>query len=318
MWKYVIVGFQEEYFKYCFAEKRNDSKYLFLNNSMGNGVVSKIQKICCSEIINKYIRIPLKEIWMNDYTEYGFDKEDKICFVFSKTQSWLLSYKDGKYIKILRGLYPKCKIVIYLADLIATYYEFDIKFFKKVCDYVISYDKNDCLKYKLIHCELPYYRCEILEESEIEEFDVFFCGRAKNRINKIYAIYDYLVENNFTCVFYVTDVKKEYVDKSKNIIYNKKISYEQYLRLLKKSRILIEIIQNNSAGNTLRMKEALSYSKVLVTNNIELNLKERDDQVFIYSNVNQIDIEKLRNGMYKSFLKKDDNDFYIILEKLCN
>ncbi len=314
MWKYLMIGFDKDYFNYCFAEMKNDDNYVFLNNTMGSGFLSKLQKICCTEVVNKKFEVPFKQLWMNSYKTILKDT-DNVCFVFSKSQSWLLSYKNGYYIDKLRKLYPNCKIMLYLADIISTYYKFDVDFFKNICDYVITYDKSDSEKYGILYCPMAYAKIDGLEDNI--ENDVFFCGKAKDRLEDIYDIYDVLNSNGLKCDFYVTDVPKEKIKESYNIHYNEKISYKEYLNHVAKAKGIIEVIQKNSSVATLRFKEALAYGKVLITNNENIETNYNKKQIYVYSNLKEIDIDSISESLNLKFSSCKFDELYYFLEKLC-
>ncbi|WP_175475078.1 hypothetical protein [Butyrivibrio sp. ob235] len=285
---------------------------------MGNGVLSKIQDVCVSELVNKYINIPLKHIWMNDYSKWLKYCEYDICFVFSKTQSWLLYYSNGIYIDYLRKKYPTCKIVLYLGDLISSYYKFDVNFFINKCDYVISYDSEDARKYHLLYAPLPYSEVDISNDDGIPEFDVFFCGKAKDRLDKIYELYDYLISSGMTVRFFVTGVDNKCQCRT-DIVFNKKMNYSRYLQYMKKSKAIVEIRQRESVGDTLRVKEALTYGKLLITDNIEINTREyyNPNQIYIYTRKTGINLEKFKDNKKLNFETVIFDELYMMLHEIC-
>ncbi len=316
----VFIGFQHSYSKVCLE------KYIRLENNFyyagtgRNGFTNKIQKLHCCEFINKYIDLPFKSIWFNDFSELNLASRDKICFVFSKSQSWLLQYKDGLYIKKLKKIYPNCKIILYLWDLISSYYKFNVTFFKEKCDSILTYDQGDAEKYGLIYCPTPYSKIAISNNTQIEAFDVYFCGKAKNRLNELLEIYDYLERNNLSCRFFITGVPKKKQKYKKSIIYNKKISYYHNLQYLQKAKFVLDVVQKGSKGDTLRIKEAVTYGKKIITNNTEVknNTYYSENSICIFERVSDISREFLDDYHKCTYKNYEFNEFEKILDMICN
>lgn len=292
----IFIGFQHEYSQICL------SKYLMLKNNylyegMGASFFeNKIQKLHCCESVNKYIDLPAKSIWFRNFSELNLNTQNNICFIFSKSQSWLLHYKDGMYIRQLKKNYPNSKIILYLWDLISTYYEFDISFFKKNCDAIFTYDSGDAKQYSLIYCPLPYSSIIVTDNPQIKEMDIYFCGAAKNRLQDLYHIYDLLCERNLRCCFRITGVPKKQQRMEKGIIYNKPISYYENLQYVQKAGCLLDVIQKNSNGETLRVKEAIAYRKKLLTNNSQIKFRNfyNENQISIFDDYNNINLDFLQ------------------------
>lgn len=315
----IFIGFQYEYSKICLA------RYLSLKNNYlyeGTGknfFENKLQKVHCCETVNKYIDMPYKSIWFNDFSQLKLNVRDDVCFIFSKSQSWLLQYKNGEYINFLRKKYPNCKIVLYLVDLISSYYRFDISFFIEVCDAVISYDVGDAEKYGLVYCPLPYSKITIKDNPKIKEFDVYFCGKAKNRLNDIYNIYEYLIQYKLNCRFFITGVPKN-EQKYKDITYNKKISYYKNLQYIQKAKYILDIIQKGSKGETLRIKEAVVYGKKIITNNEDIINKAyyTPENICVYKSPNDISANFLNKFQPVKYKTECFDKLDAILAQICN
>lgn len=281
MKKILFIGFQHVYSRVCLS-KYIQAENVFFYEGTGKGKLTcRLQKIHCCESVNKIIDLPLKSVWFNNFSNARISADDDIYFIFSKSQSWLLQYKNGQYINQLKRKYPKCKIILYLWDLISSYYKFDVCFFKEKCDLVLTYDLGDSQKYEIIYCPTPYSPVKIIDDSNIKQFDVYFCGKAKNRLNDIFEVYMYLKNNNMKCKFFITDVPRKQQRFKEDITYNKRISYYQNLQYLQKSRIVLDIVQKGSKGDTLRIKEAVTYGKKIITNNLEV----RNNPYYVINNI---------------------------------
>lgn len=319
MQTYIFIGFQYAYSKVCltrYLHKENNFYYMGTGN---NVLTNKIQKLHCCEFVNKYIDLPFKSIWFNDFSELGLDSKEEICFVFSKSQSWLLKYRDGLYIKKLKSQYSNCKVVLYLWDLISSYYKFDVDFFKSRCDTILTYDLGDSQKYQLTYCPVPYSKIDVEEDPKIEEFDVYFCGKAKNRLQDIFEVYHYLKQNHLSCHFFIMDVPRKQQKYREDITYNKRISYYHNLQYLQKARFVLDIVQKDSKGDTLRVKEAVTYGKKIITNNAEVknNAYYSAENICVFGKVSDISKEFLTNQDISAYKNADFNRFEEVLADIC-
>ncbi len=249
-----------------------------------------------SSKLNSFIEIPFKECIFYKMSELdNIGENDQVFFIFHHNQHWLLKYKNGKYIEYLRKKYPNCKIALYLRDLISAARKLDIEFYKNRCDYVFTYDIAEAEEYNLLLCDTFYSKFDVSNKKI--NYDVYFCGQAKNRLDTIIKSYDYLEGNGYKCLFYITNVPRKKQILRKGIVYNKQISYMQNLVFVSQSRAILEIVQDKGTGTTLRVQEALEYNKYLISNNSLL--KKRDfynkKQFLIFSeSLDELDLNTLR------------------------
>lgn len=318
MQSYIFIGFQYDYSRICLGKYIENANNFFFRGTGKSEIMNKIQKFHCCESINKHIDLPFKNIWFNDFSDINIKSNDSIYFIFSKSQSWLLQYKDGKYIKILRNKYPNCKIILYLWDLIESFYKFDVSFFTTLCDCVLTYDAGDAKQYGLIYCPTPYTKISVENNSSIDKFDVFFCGKAKNRLGEILEVYEYLKMNNLSCHFFITDVPKNMQKYQEDIVYNKPISYYENLQYLQKARFVLDIVQKGSRGDTLRIKEAVTYGKKIITNNSEVknNKYYLEENICVFNKVNDIQKDFLNDRNTYAYENMGFDEFTEILNAI--
>lgn len=129
------------------------------------------------------------------------------------------------------------------------------KYFK-----IYSYSLQDAQRYELNYN--PQFFVNIpIERYAIDEFDGIFIGRNKSRLKTLERVYRYF-DHPF---FYVV---KDGNENSKILkLYDKQISYLDYIQLLSKSKSIVEILFSDNADFSLRTMEALFYQKKLITNN---------------------------------------------------
>lgn len=92
--------------------------------------------------------------------------------------------------------------------------------------------------------------------AEKDLYDFYFMGGIKpGRREKVESLYEVLKNDGYRCKFFFVDKSKSYMSYSKNI------------EIIKQSKCLIELTQDNQKGLTLRAMEALKYKRKLITTN---------------------------------------------------
>ena len=157
--------------------------------------------------------------------------------------------------KYIRKKNKKCKIVMYFWNNINEVYEKHLQ--DKNIDEFWTFDKNDAKKYNMKY-NPQFYTKDIKLETNSQEFDILFLGRAKNRKNEIIALKNKLEQQNLKCKFIIIEDGKDYIE------------YEKYLDLISKSKCILDYNEKGQVGLTLRPMEALFLNKKLITNNSDI------------------------------------------------
>lgn len=268
---YVFFFDINDYYKIMFNDVI-DMANVALRGSLqvNNKLLKFIKMIHCSSKLNSFINLPKKELWNKYYFQNTFGNNKRIIFVFHGSFFRLV---DMDYFSYLRAMYPECVCIMSFTDTVNSYYKcsngscgrkFDINLVKNTFDFVLSYNEVDARKYGLIYYPLWYSKVEM--HDDIQDIDVFFIGRAKDRLNLIHQAYHELTDIGLKCKFFVSGVFKEkqiYED----ILYNVELSYMEVLQYVNRSRGILELCQGGTCGFTLRCLEALIYNKNLITDN---------------------------------------------------
>ena len=159
-------------------------------------------------------------------------------------------------------------------------YERHFNFLRKHGFKLATFDPEDAERFSM-HYFNQFFRmptCQINEEDIA--YDFYFVGFAKNREKEILELQKQL--SGFRLLFKVVHSKTEM------------ISYEENITNIKKSRCLVEIVQKNQSGMTLRPLEALAFGKKLLTNNESVCLLDffNSKNVFLY---NKDDMSKIND-----------------------
>ena len=270
-YNYVFYIQDEDYYHIAFNDLLALDCASLRFNFLPDGVSSSaklIHKIHLSKRIEKYIRIPLRSLWFKRYDNFCFKTEKPICFVFDAR--FLQEIHTHEYIKYLKRKYPSSKIVVFYLDGVDTYkhgHKALPENTRSFSNLLISFDKGDSVIYDMYYHPSLYSKILIPENSSIEEFDVYFVGKAKNRLSTIYNIYDKLTEKGLSCSFFLTEVPEQDRRYSKGLYYIKRMSYLENLQRLIKSKAILEIMREGAVGYTLRLWESITYNKYIITDN---------------------------------------------------
>lgn len=260
-----------------------------------------------------------KEKWHD--TEEIFQNR-KIFLVHSHCYGYL---RNNGFINLLKKVYPNSRFILILSDMIDGEFGYryrtdetkiDIDKERVEFDLITTYHPLDAKKYGFNFHLQPYTKRKL--EQKLIEYDVFFVGNAKNRLNKLYDIYDYLSNNKFKCNFWITGVKEDLIDNNKiGIKYNQFLDYDNYLLEMSKSKCILEVCQLGDV-TTMRYVEAITYGKKLISNDSTcINYPYYDEKyISVISDERDINLEWLKND--DTFQDENIEEFspILLLKKL--
>ena len=233
-------------------------------------------------------RNPLRSILNRFLFKSKFDNDYPICFVFTERVLFLYNYG---FIDFLRTSHPNAKFVCYLQDLGETIENVNLNSIFNEFDLSISYDKFEAKKYNILYYPTPYSIYPFKEKKNLPQSDVFFVGRAKNRLNDIIKSYEKLTQMGLSCDFHITDVDPNNQKYSEFINYNSRLTYEENLEHIMNTKCIFEVMQKGASGYTLRTWEAIFYGKLLLTNNKVINQAPfyKKKYIFVYETPEDFD-----------------------------
>ena len=296
----VILGHEWDLYKIAYSDILQNKSVTYIGGYKPKSKFFRfLYKVHLSPKINQYVNLPFKRLW-NKYFLSNIDKEAKTVFLIF--QNWLSIDNTIHTIDFLRDTYKKGRIVLFLQDIVASFKNMydntpiDILLYKEKCDIVITYDKNDSRKYGLLyhptvfsHKPLPIY--------EKFDYDVFFIGKYKGRLDLLLDIYKRLSSYGLNCKFIVLNVPKEKQQMPEKIEYiNHIIGYLEVLQYINRSKCILEILQPGAVGYTYRLWEAISYNKYLISNNQSLRGSDfyESKYISIFNTVNDIDVSFMK------------------------
>lgn len=262
-----------------------------LSKYINNGNFKKIYKDNCNfkGLIFRAIRkskTPLISIYFDDWKNKIDEKIKNIIILDSAYNPYA--------VKILRNRCKKSKIILYYWNHINSYSEQFLK--DKNVDEFWTFDPKDAKKYNMNYNPQFYTKKIILKENDLK-YDLLFLGRAKNRKKMILDL----------------DIKlKEKGINSKNIIIeNEKdfVPYDEYLKLLSKTKAILDIVDGKQVGLTLRCMESLFFNKKLITNNSDIVNYDfyNQNNIFILGKDDMSNIKEFINSPYEYIEEKITN-----------
>lgn len=321
--KYNFVFFfvGSDYWK-ALIGKDNDHKHVYEWTLNDNCLINIINHIFWSNSINTKHEVKLKKLFFKKMYKQNFKSDLPLCFVYLGGNSIRF---DSGWCDYVRKRDRRNRQVIFHGDLISKKIHFDYDLIRKKVDLCATYDPDEAKEYGIayineLNYELPIERRKINKH----EYDVYFVANIKDRYDTIMGIYYYLVNNGVKCKFVLVGVPKEKQVELNGIEYSDGITYKENLENVIKSKCILDIIQGNSSGATLRTKEALAYGRRLITNckNIE-NKWFNKGQLLSFNKACDINVEDIKADMsldgYKTIVNMDTDSFlYAIQDALEN
>ena len=230
-----------------------------------DGILSKIFRRLLSEPkYNKIICNTIGNIVYPYVAKNKFAHSKPICFLF------FVDYRKfcySGYLKFVKKKYPYSKTILYLQDLINSRSDFDINEAMNNFDEVITYDEGEAKRYGLKYYPTPMSFVDVPDDNSLEESDIYFCGKAKSRYPIIHKIYQKCSSLGLKCDFNIFEMTEE-ADKISGINYSKSFfTYQENLQHIKKTRCILEIMQDGAVGFTPRLWEAITYNRHILSNN---------------------------------------------------
>ena len=266
-----ILSFREPYYHTMFSDCLRDGsiQYMplqrrsFIMLLLRIGTHQKLPPIIRKLFLSAFSCITMKklekEVRKMDHPELP------LCFMLSRRYIAPLRY--NLYQKI-RRCFPDSSVILYLTDLLCLEDDREeILHSGKFADLICSFDQNDASRYNLFFHNVPMSNLTVLSEDITPTVDICFVGKGKNRQQKTLELCHYLTARGLKCAAWLTDVPEEEQVKDPSIHYCNWMSYEDYLKKEASSRIILEIVQDGSSGNTLRVNEAIMMGRKLLSDN---------------------------------------------------
>lgn len=295
--KYTVLANSLEWCKYSWSQRTQNVNYIHEPNPYSfHSIMWWIWKIFYG-VMRKGIRLPYgKFLYPYMLKSYNLNANDENIIVVYDRNVLTLDFKFWNY---LRKKLPNVKIV-YLFSNIVKYTGAEeagiTNQLLDVFDQVFAFDKIDSEKYGFDYNPLIYTECKEIEPLD-EKSDLFYLGNAKDRLPKLLEIYKKAVDLGLKCDFHIVGVPADQQKYAGSIVYNKPMSYKEAIRHIKATKCLVDAIQGDSTGLTIKTCESVIYNKKLITTNI--HVKEE-----CFYNENNIYIDGIDDN-FEHFLRNE-------------
>ena len=195
------------------------------------------------------LNLPGKSIW--------YDK--KILSIDSQEIVILDSLCTVDYLTWLRKKKPNAKIIFWYWNIVKN----------SIPPYSIpdglvdkwSFSRKDCVKYGMRFNPLPYFS-ELSYSSSKKDFDIVFVGKDKGRLEGLLKLRTSFEKLGLSTKFVITPDHPY----SNNPEYSKPISYLESVQLDTKAKAVLDYIEVNDSGQSLRILEAIFIKEKIITN----------------------------------------------------
>ena len=162
----------------------------------------------------------------------------------------------------------------------------------KIFNNISTFDPSDANKYSIDLVAQPFFKIDKFDINKI--IDLYFIGSDKGRLNQLIAIKNKAEQEGLICHFHITPSKRiEYSEEEKKHLSFTEISYEENLIIASKAKCLVEIVQENQTGPTMRTMEAAFLGCKLLTNRSSAanDIFYHPSNTYIINGANQIELK---------------------------
>ncbi len=243
------------------AEKANAIVF----RSFKSAFAKKLFRLHNTWKLNKRCELPFKFVWYRRCLDESLlDVNEEIVFVFY--ECFYMTYSK-KYLRHLKKKFPNSKFCYVFLNPVSKEKHQKYSAIKEFYDAGVAVFKQDAEKYGLLLHEYYCYLPPVVSENSQYESDVFFVGANKGRLPRVLDVYEKLTEAGLKCDFHITDVEPQDMKYSEDIVYNKRMTYEEALQRMLRTKCALEVIQDNDFYFSIRTIEALNFKKKLLTTN---------------------------------------------------
>lgn len=280
MAEFVIMGNAHEYCEVMCSNIIGRKDVIFINkpnnlkSNFGKVLDFLFQKLSEETKFSFFPSVRFKSYFCGTSVPDGKD----IRFVFFDSNAHA---KDKTFLKYIRKKY-KAKLVLYVMNPTSSM-ELNPGFCNNFYDSIFTVFAHDADSYGWNACKHSYAKIQEDEPAGelIYDTDVFFAGRAKNRLQNILRTYEFLVSHDIKCDFHIVGVDKKKMRYADDIKYNKWMPYKELLKRMRRSKCILEILQKHGEGPTLRIAEAIVYNKKIITNDESAAANQFYDERFV-------------------------------------
>lgn len=161
-----------------------------------------------------------------------------------------------------------------------------------------SFSQKESLENNFRYGETFYFKeyVNLNCKSEIK-FDTFFVGLDKGRMNYLNELKLFFDKEKLITLFYIVDNLKSIYNKQ----FKKRLSYQEVILLVLSSKSILDVVQAEQEGMTLRVMESIFFKKKLITNNSAIKNRNiyNPENVFILGEDNSSELSSFLMKPYR-------------------
>lgn len=234
------------HFAIPFIEERGYEVYSHLGNT---NIVSR-------RILNWSRKVGVKQIEKMFYNKKLIDKCHENYLVYDACAS-------VGFLSWLHELHPASRIILFYDNPVSNSDVLIEKLDRLKCE-VWSFDFDDSTKYGMKYNSEFYFE-ELKIQNKEPQYDVMFLGKDKGRYNKLLNIETQLEKKGISMYLHIVPDKKSETLKKER--YKPGVSYNELRTIVSESNVLLDVLQEDQVGLTLRNMEAIFNNKKLITDN---------------------------------------------------
>lgn len=271
MVKYIVLSNEQQWCTNCWKAAVDNDRVRFIESQLPFDKSSKLYNIAFRHIRFKSrsaVLLPFVSIWHRSFDEYlKIDNNVKTVLI---VYDWNSLTKDLGFFTYLKRRHKNLSIVYMFSNIVAIsgakYYKI-IEKLNNVFDVVYAFDREDVKKYNFEYSPLIYTTdVQMPPISEAMENDLFYLGMAKDRYDALIELFEKATAEGLKCDFTIVGVPEE-KRKHQDVIKYTPVSYDTAIKGMAKAKCIVDIIQGNSTGLTIKNCEALAFGRKLITSN---------------------------------------------------
>lgn len=159
-----------------------------------------------------------------------------------------------------------------------------------------TFDPDDAARFGLQLVPQVYRDVTSFQQEEVTpDVDVYFVGQDKGRLVELLRLEVLLHEAGLTTHFrIIRDNSASYAAEDLPHLSTQGLSYQDNIKMIRRSHCLLELLQNNQSGLSMRSLEAAFFGKKLITNNLRMAESELYDPARVFL-IGRDDPERLRD-----------------------
>jgi hypothetical protein len=287
--------------KICFIRAKQKEDYVFDGiKNMGYKIFIPYKDVnifmrCLRELWFR-MKLPHREIWINSNI-----KNIDASYIIVKDPLIV-----PEFIKYLRQVFPYKFIILDYDNRVKK--SINPESIKEYVDAVWHYDEDDCNKYGLSYKGHAYLDIYQTKEKFWLKYDVFYVGRDKGRLDQIVEIEEKLKECGLKTYFHIC-ANREFLTWT-NKRYEHFLPYEKYLKILKESKAVLNIVPTGQRSITQREMETVFDGIKCITNNTGIKkFALYDETRYFILNDNYKDILKFLNTPFRPVTDNELQEF---------